>query len=350
MENLAVATAHDSDHAARTSERQTTAAAASPASPRWRRSRGLLSTTYWRPRSLTSLSVDSSVHALTLLSVDSSVHALGESARAASAPVEELAGQPSPTNPQRGGPSVSLVIPTLNEAGNIGWVLDRVPAGVDEVVVVDGHSTDDTAGVVRRHPLDVQFIEQDGPGKGAALRAGFAAASGDIIVMLDADGSMAPGEIDRFVYFLENGYDLVKGSRFISGGGSLDITRLRCIGNKSLVTLANMLCGAGMTDLCYGFVAFYRRHLRALALSADGFEIETQITINALRAGLRVAEVPSVELQRRHGTSNLNTVRDGRRVLQMLLESATRRPSRSPLSPVSAAGDVVVDPTALKAS
>jgi glycosyltransferase involved in cell wall biosynthesis len=216
--------------------------------------------------------------------------------------------------------SVSLVIPTLNEAKNLPWVLERVPAFVDEVILVDGLSTDDTVAVARAACPDVVVVHEDRHGKGVALRAGFAAASCDVIVMIDADGSMDPNEIWRFVALLHGGFDVVKGSRFMSGGGSIDITPFRRLGNRALLRLVNGLFRTRFTDLCYGFFAIRRSCLPALALRADGFDIETEIVVRAAQARLRVCEVPSFELERRHGTSNLRSVRDGFRVLRTLLK------------------------------
>jgi glycosyltransferase involved in cell wall biosynthesis len=221
-------------------------------------------------------------------------------------------------------PTVSLVIPTKNEASNISWVLEQVPSCVDEIVLVDGRSTDATIVTARACRPDLRIVSQQKDGKGDALRAGFLAATGDIIVMIDADGSMAPKEISHFLHFLTNDFDFVKGSRFMGGGSSLDITRVRRVGNQSLLLLLNRLYGANLTDLCYGFCAFHRRYLPYLDLTATGFEIETQLTISALQAGLRIAEVPSVEMPRRSGRSNLRTFRDGTRVLRTLLRGHRR--------------------------
>jgi hypothetical protein len=216
-------------------------------------------------------------------------------------------------------PEVSVVIPALNEADSIGWVLDRIPAWVSEVVLVDGLSTDQTEQVARQLRPDLVVVHQRRPGKGLALRAGFAAARGEHIVMIDADGSMDPAEMERFTGALSEGADFVKGSRYLSEGGSADLTRLRSAGNRGLAQLANLLYGSRFTDLCYGYCAFHRRHLGALALRATGFEIETELVLNAASAGLEIREVPSFELRRRAGVSNLNAYRDGRRVLRTLL-------------------------------
>ncbi|HTI76106.1 MAG TPA: glycosyltransferase family 2 protein [Mycobacterium sp.] len=215
--------------------------------------------------------------------------------------------------------TVSLVIPVKNEARNIGWVLEQVADEVNEVILVDGNSTDATLITARSYRPDIKVVLQEGLGKGSALRAGFLAATGDIIVMMDADGSMAPQEIRHYLHFLNNGYDFVKGSRFIAGGGSLDITAFRRMGNRFLLGVFNQLYGGDLTDLCYGFCAFHRRYLETMALSATGFEIEAEMVVRAMQAGLRIAEVPSLELPRRAGKSNLRSIRDGTRVLRTVV-------------------------------
>jgi glycosyltransferase involved in cell wall biosynthesis len=214
---------------------------------------------------------------------------------------------------------VSLIIPTKNEAANIGWVLENVPDRVDEVILVDGRSTDATVVTAQSCRPDVRVLIQEGVGKGDALLTGFRAARGDIIVMIDADGSMAPSEIPHYVHFLENGYDFVKGSRFIGGGGSRDISPTRRVGNAALVHLVNSFYHAHLTDLCYGFCAFHRRYLDYLGVSTPGFEVEAKMIVSAIKSGLRIAEVPSLEMPRRFGRSNLRTFRDGARVLRCIL-------------------------------
>jgi len=223
-------------------------------------------------------------------------------------------------------PLVSVVIPARNEQRNLEWVLERLPS-VHEVILVDGCSTDDTVAVARSLCPDIVVLSDHGRGKGDALRIGFNAASGHFVVMLDADGSMDPGEIPGFIDALMAGNDIVKGSRLMPGGGSDDLSRLRSAGNLALCQLVNGLYGARFTDLCYGYFAFRRSCLPLLKLCTDGFEIETEIVVCALKAGLRISEVPSYEMPRRNGESNLNAARDGTRVLSTLLR---RRVSRFP--------------------
>lgn len=230
-------------------------------------------------------------------------------------------------------PRVSVVVPALNEARNLPHVFALIPADVHEVIVVDGHSIDNTKEVARKLRPDVKVIIQNRKGKGNALACGFAVATGDVIAMIDADGSADPGEIPLFVEALVRGADFAKGTRFAQGGGSSDITRMRRLGNRLLSRFVNVLYGTRYTDLCYGFNVFWRRHVPVLGLDAtsppqatgdgrlwgDGFEVETLIHIRVAEAGLTVAEVPSYEHKRIHGVSNLSAVGDGTRVLRTIL-------------------------------
>jgi hypothetical protein len=223
---------------------------------------------------------------------------------------------------------VSVVMPAMNEGKNIGAVLERLPQGLDEVILVDGRSKDDTVAVAQAAYPGIRVVHQRGRGKGDALRAGFAAVTGNVVVMLDADGSADPAEIPRFVAALEAGADFAKGSRYLPGGGSDDITILRTSGNKILSTTANVLHGTRFTDLCYGYNAFWVRCLPFISLDRPGFEVETVINLRMASSGMRITEVPSYELQRVHGASNLNTFRDGYRVLCTIFVEARWRLSR----------------------
>jgi glycosyltransferase involved in cell wall biosynthesis len=219
---------------------------------------------------------------------------------------------------------VSVIIPALNEAENLKHVLPRIPNWVDEVVLVDGNSTDNTVDIARSLRPDIRIVQQQGRGKGAALRTGFAVATGEIIVMLDADGSTDPAEIPAFVGALLAGADFVKGSRFLQGGGTSDMSLHRKLGNWCFVVISRMLFGGNYSDLCYGYNAFYARVLPQLELDGDGFEIETQMNLRVLRAGLKVAEVASFEADRIHGESNLRVLPDGWRVLKTMIKERFR--------------------------
>jgi glycosyltransferase involved in cell wall biosynthesis len=217
-------------------------------------------------------------------------------------------------------PSVSVIIPAKNEERNLPYVLARIPSWVEEVVLVDGNSKDATVAVARKLLPTIRIVQQERPGKGAALRAGFRAARGNIIVMLDADGSTDPAEIPAFVGALLSGADFVKGSRFLQGGGTDDMEWYRFLGNWGFVKLVRLRFGGKFTDLCYGYSAFWRDVLERIAIDdVDGFEIETSMNIQVLRAKLKVCEIASHEAPRRYGKSNLRTIPDGWRVLSTIM-------------------------------
>lgn len=246
-------------------------------------------------------------------------------------------------------PRISIVIPTLNEARNLPHVFKALPSDTHEVIVVDGYSVDDTLAVVRQLKPEARIVMQTRRGKGNALACGCMAATGDIIALIDADGSNDATEISAFVSALLAGADFAKGTRFAVAGGSADITHLRRLGNRMLTGMVNLLYGVRYTDLCYGFNVFWRKHLSVVGFDAgsvgptdeegqrwgDGFEIETLINIRIAAAKLAVVEVPSFEHARIHGASNLSAVSDGLRVLRTILYerfavSRRRRNSRAP--------------------
>ena len=232
------------------------------------------------------------------------------------------------TRPRQPFARVSVVIPTLNEADNLPYVFARLPMDhVFEVIVVDGHSTDDTIAIARSLYPAVRVVLQDGEGKGNALACGFTAARGDVIVMLDADGSTDPAEIPTFLTHLFDGADFAKGSRFIHGGGSSDITALRRLGNRFLGGVVNRLYGTRYTDLCYGYNAFWFDVLPAINVNCAGFEVETLINVRIAKARLVVSEVASHEHQRLHGVSKLSPFRDGLRMLRIIVTERYFSPS-----------------------
>lgn len=242
-------------------------------------------------------------------------------------------------------PRVSIVVPAMNEARNLEVILPQLPE-VHEVILVDGGSVDDTIATARRLMPDIRIHQQTRKGKGNALAVGFAAVTGDIVVMFDADGSADPREIPRFVAALTAGADFAKGSRFMPGGGSVDITPIRKLGNDGLSMHANLLFGTRYSDLCYGYNAFWADILDVLDLPdpalpmlrdgsmrwGDGFEIETLINCRVAAADLDIAEVPSVELERIYGESNLNAVSDGLRVLRTMWAERNRARKMARLS------------------
>jgi glycosyltransferase involved in cell wall biosynthesis len=222
-------------------------------------------------------------------------------------------------------PTVSVVIPALDEADNLPHVLSRIPMWVHEVLLVDGGSTDDTVQVARNLWPGIHIVCQDGCGKGDALQCGFAAATGDIIVMLDADVSMDPAEMPAFVGALLSGADFVKGSRFLQGGGTTDMPLYRQLGNWAFVQLVRLFFGGRYTDLCYGYNAFWAYVIPLMELDGNGFEIETMMNIRALRLGFKVVEIRSFESERLYGVGRLETIPDGWRVLMTIIGERFKR-------------------------
>lgn len=222
-------------------------------------------------------------------------------------------------------PRVSVVIPVLNEAQNLRYVLPYIPYDVHEVILIDGHSTDDTVVIARQLFPSIHVVQQTGKGKGDALSCGFLHCTGDIIVMLDGDGSTHPGEIPYFIEALLKGNDFAKGSRFLKGGGSSDITLLRRLGNFGLSSLVNLFFLTHFSDLCYGYNAFWRYCLDHIAIDGSGFEVETLIHLQVHHARMKIVEIPSFEQARIHGISKLHTFRDGWRVLHVIINELLRR-------------------------
>jgi glycosyltransferase involved in cell wall biosynthesis len=239
---------------------------------------------------------------------------------------DESVSKPShaPVDRTRAVPSVSVIIPTLNEARNLPFVVNSVPEYVHEVIVVDGRSSDDTERVALKLGPPVRLVREAKKGKGAAINAGFRAATGDILVVMDADGSMNGQEIAGFVSALQAGADYAKGSRFCKGGASVDITRIRRIGDAGLCVISRILFGTRYTDATYGYKALWRDMLDLIDLDVDGFEVEMLIDLRAFRRGVQVAEVPCIEMLRIHGSSNLNALRDGWRCLLVILRERLR--------------------------
>ncbi|HEY7272385.1 MAG TPA: glycosyltransferase family 2 protein [Actinoplanes sp.] len=228
---------------------------------------------------------------------------------------------PATTRDPRLSPTVSVIIPALNEEDNLPLVLEGLPR-VDEVVIVDGGSADDTVAIAREIRPDAVVVRQSRSGKGNALACGFAACHGDVVVTLNADGSTDPGEIPRFVDALLSGAEVAHGSRFRDGGGDLGGRRLDRFGNAVLSRLVNLLFGTSFTDIGYGYNAYWRALLPALDLPpveparsrrglrhwGDGAEIEPMLNLRTAAQGLRVVEVASI------GYPPINGAREGRRL------------------------------------
>jgi glycosyltransferase involved in cell wall biosynthesis len=223
-------------------------------------------------------------------------------------------------------PYLSIVIPTLNEERNIGRLLSQVKKVIRgysyEIIVVDGGadgpSEDGTVGIARGAGARILY---DNRGKGSALIRGFGRARGSIIISMDADLSHRPEELKLLISGIESGYDICVGSRFMSGGGSADMPPFRVFGNKIFVAMVNALYGSRYTDMCYGYRSFTREALGKIRLGEKGFGIETEININARKAGLKVLEVPSFEKKREEGEGKLRSFSDGFVILGTILRN-----------------------------
>ena len=219
-------------------------------------------------------------------------------------------------------PSVSVIIPTLNEANNIGTAIRGIKSQLSgmryEIIIVDGYSSDKTVDMAKKLGARVLF---DRRGKGSALMKGLSAAKNSILVSMDADLSHEPKELTLLIDGIEAGYDICMGSRFITGGSTEDMSPVRIIGNKLFVFLVNVLFGSNYSDMCYGYRSFRKSALRELGLTEEGFGIETEISIKAAKRNLRVMEIPSNEKQRNSGEAKLRTFEDGYVIMKTILKN-----------------------------
>jgi len=208
---------------------------------------------------------------------------------------------------------ISLIIPALNEAANLPYLLSRIQniKEIEEVILVDGGSNDGTIDVALRVMPNIKIIQQNGRGKGNATKCGANAAVGDYFMVLDADGSQRPEEIPLYIGKIREGYDLVKGTRYLRKWKSEDDSLDRAIMNKITTTVANILWRTNFSDLCYGVFIINKIKFLELNIRANYFELEAELMIKAKRNGLSIAEVPAHEIPRKHGKSNLTYRRDG---------------------------------------
>lgn len=213
------------------------------------------------------------------------------------------------TRPE-GYPKISIVICTLNEEQNLSRVLPKVPDWIDEILLVDGHSTDNTVEVTKKIRPDIKVSYQPANGKGNAIRYGVQQSSGDIIVTLDADGQTNPEDIPRFIAPLLKGYDFAKGTR-LSQGCPPNMPKYRWFGNKILVITCNILYGTRYTDVCSGYNAFWKSAFQRLKLTNDGFEMEQEMMVKVKKMGLKVIEVEHYDAGRLDSSSKVSGMKQG---------------------------------------
>lgn len=221
-------------------------------------------------------------------------------------------------------PSITAIICTLNEEQTVGYVLGKMPSFVTDVLIVDGHSNDNTVKVAKEAYPDVRITTQPGKGKGDAIRHGIKKAQGQIIVTLDADGSMDPADIIKFVDPLTKGFDFAKGSRFLPGVFTEDMPRHRLFGNWVFTTLTNILFRSRYTDITYGFNAFWKEKVKHIIVRSNGFEEIVEWYINIHKQRLKIKEVAVDEYQRIDGEAKLRSFQDGARILKTILRERVR--------------------------
>jgi glycosyltransferase involved in cell wall biosynthesis len=217
---------------------------------------------------------------------------------------------------------VSVVVPAKNEEENIGMVLDDLNTAISksnkefEVIVVNDHSRDKTAEIAKKKGARV--IDNPGrSGKGNTLQLGFKQATGDVLVMMDADYSHRPEDLPLFLSAIEEGAGLVIGSRI--WGGSDEYTRIRALGNIILTGAFGFVFHRYLSDLLNGYKAFRRDVFDNFRYSRSAYEIEVELAVNAMRAGYKIKEVPSHERARLAGQAKSRVVVDGTKFLMKII-------------------------------
>lgn len=231
---------------------------------------------------------------------------------------------------------VSVIVPSFNEAGCIQAVLENISRqNVDEILVVDGHSTDGTGELVER--LGYHLIFQEGRGLGKAIETGIKNTTGEIIIIMDADGSHEPADIPKLLEKIRQGYDVVIASRYISGpkmrnllffyrkSSSYDDTFIREFGNRLFTFMCRKIYHIDVHDILMGYKAFRRNIFEKINLNEAGQQFDAEIMIKAKKAGFKIGEVPTVEHKRKYGRSKLSVPCDGFRVLRVIIKEIFTR-------------------------
>jgi dolichol-phosphate mannosyltransferase len=218
---------------------------------------------------------------------------------------------------------VAIILPALNEAPTIGKVLDEIPKPAleqdgyqVEVVVVDSNSRDETAQMAR--DKGARLISAPGIGKARAVRTALASIEADFLIMLDADYTYPATYIPEMLRIMRSGCPVVVGSRLRGQREKGAIRRLNLIGNVLLTSLANILYGTRISDLCTGYWGMRREVIPELELRTGGFQLEAEIFTQLAKKGYSIAEVP-IFYRRRPSKAKLNRVRDGVRIAWLLV-------------------------------
>lgn len=223
-------------------------------------------------------------------------------------------------------PSVSVVIPAFNEEKNIDDVLVRTYKAMEscslpyEIILVDDGSRDRTSELAYRHKVIVVQNERN-EGKGVALKRGFVHAQGDIVVTMDADGSHDPEDIPRLILPILKGASVVLGTRFDTKDGKESTKRLHVLGNDLINLTILLVTGKRITDSQTGLRAFRRSILEQIEITSNGYQVESELTVKALRNGNIVEEVPIKIRKRMNGYSHVNPLTDGLRILKTIIRT-----------------------------
>lgn len=219
--------------------------------------------------------------------------------------------------------NVSLVVLTLNEFDGLSELIPRIRDDwADEIVVVDGGSTDGTKKLATQ--AGYRVVEQGDPGRGNAFREALDVTSGDILVYFSPDGNEVPEDIPRLVDAVRKGSDMAIASRFAPGAESADATGLHLLGNRLFTASINALFGGSLTDAVNGFRAIRRDAMEALDTDAKHFDIEIQMSMRALHAGMDITEIPTREPERIGGEPELSTFVDGARLGRTIIREFVR--------------------------
>ena len=240
-------------------------------------------------------------------------------------------------HPQKKTPSVSVIVPARNEAGNIEQIMQRVPelGGGTEVVFVEGHSTDNTIETIKdmleRFPdRNCQFFQQTGKGKGDAVRMGFSAAKGDILMILDADLTVPPEDLTRFYNAIVGGRgEFINGVRLVYPLEDQSMRFFNILGNKFFSLAFSWLLGQPIKDTLCGTKVLWKRDYESIAANRDYFGTfdpfgDFDLLFGAAKLNFKIAEIPIRYRSRTYGTTNIDRWRHGWLLIKMVLFAARR--------------------------
>ena len=221
----------------------------------------------------------------------------------------------------------SLIILTRNEIEGLTALFDSIPiSAFDEAFAVDYNSTDGTREFLTKK--GIRLVEQEKRGRGEAFRLGSSIATGEILAFFSPDGNEDPADLPRLATLVEQGADLAVASRFLPGSRNEEAASklpLRSWANQAFTLLANLFFGGKMTDTINGYRVIRKDKFNALDLDAEGFAIEYQMSIRAMKRKYKIVEIPTVEGDRIGGQSTASSIPTGLKVLRILLREIIDR-------------------------